>query len=76
MQSDHWVKPASYATVFDAERAKATLDSAGVPALLKNHGGTGAFGAGFQGLVPGGVSVEVRSSDLDRAWTLVVESTP
>lgn len=75
MKANEWVKLASYATVFDAERAKATLDNAGIPALLKSHGATGLFGPGFQGTVPGGVVLEVPSQDLERAWTLVVESS-
>ena len=76
VQNDHWVKLANYPTVFDAERAKAMLASAGIPVLLKNHSGGGAFGPGFQGPVPGGVTVEVPSRELDRAWSLVVEKAP
>ena len=75
MKTNQWVKLASYPTVFDAERAKATLDSGGIPAILQSHGATGLFGAGFQGVVPGGVVLQVRSEDLDRAWTLVVENS-
>jgi hypothetical protein len=72
---NQWVKLASYPTVFAAERAKATLDSAGIPALLQSHGGSGVFGPGFQGSVPGGVTIQVQEQDLDRAWTLVVENS-
>lgn len=75
MESEHWVKLASYATTFEAERAKAVLDSAGIPAMLKSHGVSGVFGAGFQGTVPGGVVLLVSSYDLDRAWRLVVHRT-
>jgi hypothetical protein len=73
VETDHWTKLATYATTFDAEVAKATLESAHIPAMIQSHSGTGIFGAGFQGTVPGGVSLMVRSHDLDRAWTLVVE---
>ena len=73
MEIDRWVKLATYATTFDAEFAKARLDSAGVPALVQSHAGAGLFGAGFQGPVPGGAAVLVRALDLDRAWTLVVD---
>ena len=75
VKTNQWVKLASYPTVFDAERAKATLDSAGIPALLQSHGGAGALGTGFQGPVPGGVVLQVQAEDLDRAWTLVVENS-
>lgn len=70
---DHWVKLANYATTFEAERAKATLDTAGIPAMLQSHASTGVFGAGFQGAAPGGVELLVPSGEVDRAWTLVVQ---
>lgn len=73
MDSDRWVKLATYATAFEAELAKATLESAGIPTMLQSHAGTGVFGAGFQGPVPGGATVLVAARDLDRAWTVVVE---
>lgn len=66
------VKLASFATVFEAERAAATLESAGIPALIKAHNGGGIFGVGP---TPGGVMLLVRDSDVDRAWTLVVDDT-
>ena len=69
---DSWVKLASYATVLEAEGAKAVLESAGIPAMLQSHGGTGIFGAGFQGPVPGGTTLLVPSRQLDRAWSIVV----
>ena len=64
---------ARYPTVFDAERAKATLESEGIDAMIESIGAPGIFGPGFQGLVPGGVAVLVRSSDVDRAWQVVVD---
>jgi hypothetical protein len=64
---------ARYATVFEAERAKATLESEGIDSMIQSNGAPGIFGPGFQGLVPGGVAVLVRSSELDRAWQVVVD---
>jgi hypothetical protein len=72
VETDRWVKVATFPTKFDAERAKATLDNAGIPAILQSHGGAGIFGPGYQGGVPGGVQLLVPSRELERAWSLVV----
>ena len=72
MSSDTWVVLAKYASLFEAEHAKATLEGAGIPTMVQSHAGS-AFGAGFQGFAPGGASVLVPSQALDRAWHLVVE---
>ena len=64
------VKLASFATIFEAERALVTLEHAGVPAILQPHGSNSLFGAGP---VPGGLVVLlVRQRDVDRAWELVI----
>lgn len=68
-ESHEPVKLASFATAFEAERAVATLESAGIPAMIKSHNGGIIFGAG---LAPGGVALFVRKKDVDRAWELVV----
>jgi hypothetical protein len=72
-KSGEFVMLAKYPTIFEAERAQATLESAGIPAMVQSHGG-GAFGPGFQGPVVGGASVIVRAADVERAWTLVVDT--
>jgi hypothetical protein len=46
-----------------------------IPAMIQSHAGVGVFGAGFQGTVPGGVTLMVPSTALDRAWTLIVGKT-
>ena len=71
-ETDTWVKLATYPSNLEAERAQATLESAGIPAMVQSHGGAGIFGPGFQGPVPGGTVLLVPSRQLDRAWTLVV----
>ena len=73
METGRWVKLATYGTTFETERARATLEAAGIPAMVQSNIGAGAFGAGFQGPVPGGVALLVPALDLDRAWTLVVQ---
>ena len=39
--------------------ALARLESAEIPATIHSHAGSGVFGAGFQGMIPGGVEVRV-----------------
>jgi hypothetical protein len=73
MEAEQLVTVAKYPTIFDAERAKARLESEGIDAMVQAHAGTGVFGAGYQGPVPGGAAVLVRSSDVDRAWSVVVD---
>jgi hypothetical protein len=68
-ESHEPVKLANFSTAFEAERAVATLESAGIPAMVKSHAGGNIFGAGP---VPGGVELYVRKKDVDRAWQLVV----
>lgn len=72
MSPDSWTLLAKYPSVFEAELAKATLESEGIRAIVQSHN-AGAFGPGFQGPVLGGAGVLVPAADLDRAWELVVE---
>ena len=60
----HWVKARDYATRFDAELAHARLESADIPSTIQAHGADGIFGPGFQGLVPGGVTLLVPDDRL------------
>lgn len=69
-----WTVVAKYPTVFDAERAKATLESERIDAMIQSHEATGVFGPGFQGPVMSGVSLLVPVAELERAWELVLET--
>ena len=73
VEPEHLVRLARYPTIFDAERTKAMLESEGIDSVIESGSAPGVFGPGFQGSVPGGVAVLVRSSDLDRAWQVVVD---
>jgi hypothetical protein len=74
MSSNSWVVLAKYPSIFEAERVKATLESAGIPTMVQSHG-VGVFGPGYQGPAAGGASVLVPSPALDQAWDVVVERT-
>lgn len=55
-----WVKAHEFATRFEAEMARARLESAHVPVMITAHE-AGIFGPGFQGAVPSGVQLLVPS---------------
>lgn len=54
----NWVKAREYGTRFEAELARARLESARIPSAIRSHEG-GIFGPGFQGVVPSGVELHV-----------------
>ena len=69
-----WVKAQEFATRFEAEVARARIESADIPAIIKSHEG-GLFGAGFQGVVPTGVELHVPAEHLMDARE-ILESEP
>jgi len=56
-----WVKVREYATRFEAEMARARIESAHIPVALTSHE-AGIFGPGFQGAVPSGVELLVPAN--------------
>ena len=71
MASD-WVKIATVSTGFEADTARATLEDAGIPVLVRGNQ-AGIFGGGFQGLVIGGIDIFVPTDAVPRARELVVD---
>jgi len=69
-QDAHWASLSTFATGFDADQAKALLEAEGIPVLVKGPQ-VGLFGAGFQGVVGGGVELMVPSPELPRARALL-----
>ena len=72
--TDHarWEQLATYATGFEAELAKARLEAEDIPVLIKGPQ-VGVFGAGFQGVMGGGLVLFVPSPELDRARELLAD---
>jgi len=68
--SVQFVRVATMATGFEADRARDLLEREGIPVLTKGPQ-VGIFGAGFQGTVLGGVEIHVPSPELDRAKALL-----
>jgi hypothetical protein len=69
----HWVKARTFATRFEAEMARARLESADIPATIHSHAGSGVFGAGFQGMIPGGVELRVPLDRLSEASEVLAD---
>lgn len=65
-----WASVATFATGFEADLARATLESEGLLVLIRGPQ-VGLFGAGFQGTVGGGVELLVPSPELERARHLL-----
>jgi hypothetical protein len=67
-----WVKLASYNTGFEADVARATLESSNIPVQVRGHQ-VGLYGGSFQGPVLGGVDVYVPSPELETALEILQE---
>lgn len=67
-----WAKAQEFATRFEAEMARARLESADIPTTIKAHE-AGLFGPGFQGIVPSGVELHVPTDRLSEAQTLLAD---
>jgi hypothetical protein len=68
--TDGWTVVATYAQVYEAEMAKAQLESAGIPAqVLGEH--IGVFGPGWSGMAIRGVRVAVPAGAADAARGLL-----
>jgi hypothetical protein len=65
-----WVKAREFSSRFEAEMARARLESADIPTTIKAHE-AGIFGAGFQGAVPSGVELHVPSDRLSEVQTIL-----
>lgn len=65
-----WIEIGTFSTSLEADMARQTLDAAGIPVLVKSNA-SGVFGSGFQGAVPGGVTLHVPSPEVERAQSLL-----
>ena len=70
MTAPGWALLTQCSTGFEAELARASLETAEIPVIV--HGAQpGIFGAGFQGTLPGGVSLFVPAIALAEARELL-----
>ncbi len=69
-QHAEWVAIGNFNTAFEADMIRQTLETAGIPVLAKSDA-PGIFGAGFQGVVTGGVTLHVPSPEAERALELL-----
>jgi len=62
-----WVPVATYGMVYEAEFARATLESAGIPALVQGTEHVAIFGPGWMGPSNRGITVMVPRECLEEA---------
>ena len=65
-----WLVVSTFATVFEADLARQSLEAEGIPVLVSSNA-PGVFGAGYQGGVTGGVSLSVPSPVAEHARALL-----
>jgi hypothetical protein len=70
MNESNWVVAAEYGSPIIADMYVAILENAGIPVLVKGPI-TGAFGPGFGGVTPEGVTVLVPVGQIDAARELI-----
>ncbi len=68
-----WVQIRSFNSHFEAEQAQMVLEDEEIPALLQGNT-IGMFGAGFQGMVVGGVRLSVPSPVVEEAEQLLTDA--
>lgn len=66
MSQSRWAKLAAYNTGFEADLLCVALDAQRIPYLIRGHN-RGMDGAGYQGLVVGGIDVLVPEEALEEA---------
>lgn len=69
-QDIRWASLATFATGFEADLARATLEAEGLLVLVKGPQ-VGLYGPGFQGVMGAGVELLVPSPELARARALL-----
>ncbi len=69
-RQSEWAMVATFSTGFEADIARATLESAGI-LVMKRGEQTGIFGPSFQGPVMGGIDILVPAADLEQARELI-----
>jgi Putative prokaryotic signal transducing protein len=65
-----WVEVATFSTGLEADMAKNALEQAEIPVLVRSNA-SGIFGLAFQGVVAGGIALQVPSPEFDRARELL-----
>lgn len=71
-----WVPVATYGMVYEAEFARATLESAGIPAHVHGTEHVAIFGPGWMGASTRGITVMVPRECLDEARELLGPAEP
>ena len=73
MVEPQWVRLVECATGFEADLLRSALEEAEIPVLVRGRH-AGIYGAGFQGMVMGGVELHVPLPELERAREILEDS--
>jgi len=65
-----WIEVATFNTGLEADIARAALEDADIPVLVRSNA-PGIFGFAYQGGVAGGVALHVPTPELERARELL-----
>ncbi len=69
-----WVEVATFSTGLEADMARNALEQAEIPVLVRSNA-PGIFGLAYQGVVAGGVALQVPSPEYDRARELLSDQS-
>ena len=74
MSSDRaeWMTVTNCATGLEADIARAALEAEGIPVMVRSDS-AGIFGLAFQGMVTGGITLQVPSPEIERAREILGE---
>jgi len=72
MSQSRWAKLTTYNTGFEVDLLSVALDAAAIPYLIRGHN-RGMDGAGYQGLVVGGIDVLVPENALEEARSVLAD---
>jgi hypothetical protein len=70
VEGQRWVPVAGFGAVYEAEMAKARLERAGIPCIVRGSH-VGIFGPGFAGPTPHGVQLVVPEDRLEEARAIL-----
>ncbi len=69
-----WIEVATFSTGLEADIAQGILEDADIPVLVRSNA-PGIFGLAYQGVVVGGIALQVPTPEFERARELLAAPT-